>query len=837
MYERLGVGGMATVHRAKERGIEGFERIVALKRLLPHLAEDEMFVRSFVREAKLAALLNHANVVQLYELGRVGPEYFISMEYIQGRDIRKILRQARKVTGPPPIEVIVALLTQTCDALDYAHTRRDEHGEPLGLIHRDVSPSNLIINESGHVKVIDFGIAKAKSQQLRTQTGRIKGKMAYMAPEAIKGLELDARSDLFSAGVLAHELLTARPLFASKNDYQTLQRVQNAELIPPSKYNADCPPELDAIVLKALARDRDTRWQSAEEMRDALVEVKVRHKLASNARTVTEWMEWAFALEAPMGRGSGSVQIPTGMSRTGATSSTHSVSGPPPLETDDEILEMSWEGRSEVGPVLLDEVPDVSDRASAHFVASAQTPSKGVPTLSDGVVAAAAEASKSGGTLIAYVPPPPNQEITPTDWANGTRPPLFGESVSEAVPQRIDDKDDKSTSDGIPAASTELSGEGVGKDSEMHVAATARPTTSAPVLAKARPTTSAPVLAKAPPTAAAPALTSIPARKPRASTQFGAAIIEREKGPTTKIIAAVAAVLLIGVGGYLATRGGGGAKKVATSGTKATTPATAPGGAVTRSKRAQLRFVVEPKDATIVVDGHGEHTGTGKKIKLKAGSYNVVVKHDGYKSWNATIDVEANENQTVRVALAPEGSDETSEGTPVKDARKATHSARRDRERRRRRRTRITTPTDDVDDDSGDEMDDDLKVKVGETTSLTPNIIKPTLAPTPTAPKSTGPAIVLVHKVKKVSGSFPALRSLKGEDLPGRISVKLCISTSGTVNTVKVITSVPLRMKRTLRASLSSWRYRPYKSGGSARAACFVHSFKLKRTANGPAGG
>src|SRR5690349_4940264 len=199
VYERLGVGGMATVHRALERGIEGFERIVALKRLLPHLAADATFIKSFVREAKLASLLNHVNIVQIYELGRVGTEYFISMEYIDGRDLRRILRHARKVTGPPPINIIVGLMMQLCDALDYAHNKVDGDGHPLGLVHRDISPSNLLVTSGGHLKMIDFGIAKAQSSQLRTQTGRVKGKLAYMAPEAVSGSrDLDARSDLWA---------------------------------------------------------------------------------------------------------------------------------------------------------------------------------------------------------------------------------------------------------------------------------------------------------------------------------------------------------------------------------------------------------------------------------------------------------------------------------------------------------------------------------------------------------------------------------------------------------------------------------------------------------------
>src|SRR3954470_741501 len=290
VYERLGVGGMATVHRALEQGIEGFERFVALKRLLPHLAEDATFIKSFVREAKLASLLNHVNIVHIFELGRVGTEYFISMEYIDGRDVRQVLRHARKVTGPPPIHITVGLLLQLCEALDYAHNKVDEEGVPLGLVHRDISPSNLIVTSGGHLKIIDFGIAKAQSNRLRTQTGRVKGRLAAMAPEAISGSrDLDARSDIWATGVILHELLTARPLFASKNEYQTLLKVQKGELLPPSTFNQACPPELDAIVFRALARNPDDRFANAAEVREELLELKKQYSLQTGYRDVAGW--------------------------------------------------------------------------------------------------------------------------------------------------------------------------------------------------------------------------------------------------------------------------------------------------------------------------------------------------------------------------------------------------------------------------------------------------------------------------------------------------------------------------------------------------------------------
>jgi serine/threonine protein kinase len=369
VYERLGVGGMATVHRALERGIEGFERIVALKRLLPHLAADATFIKSFVREAKLASLLNHVNIVQIFELGRVGTQYFISMEYIDGRDIRRILRHARKVSGPPPIHVTVGLLLQLCEALDYAHHKLDDEGNPMGLVHRDVSPSNVLVTSTGHVKVIDFGIAKAQSAQLRTQTGRVKGKLAYMAPEALAGKDLDARSDLFAIGVIGHELLTARPLFASKNEYQTLMKVQRGEVMPPSTFNQGCPAELDAIILRTLAREPDDRFRHAGELRDELHILRKQYGLQTSDRDVATWLEWACGLEAPSGF-AGHTAGTTDQPNT-ALDAKLRRSRPPRTRKpdDDEAVELAWGGPDDNPsgePVVLDDVPDVSSKHLAY---------------------------------------------------------------------------------------------------------------------------------------------------------------------------------------------------------------------------------------------------------------------------------------------------------------------------------------------------------------------------------------------------------------------------------------------------------------------------------------
>jgi serine/threonine-protein kinase len=289
VHERLGLGGMATVYRAKKRGIEGYERNVALKRMLSHLAEDSQFVESFIREAKVASLLVHPNIAQVYDFGRINGIYYIAMELVQGFDLRKMLREANRSGDPIPLPVILSVLAEMCDALDYAHTFVDEHGQALGIVHRDVSPSNLIVAQSGHVKMIDFGIAKAQSAHLKTESGQVKGKLGYMSPDAAMGLPVDASADVFSAGVVAWELITASPLFSAKSDFETMRRIREMEVVPPSRHNPQCPRELDELVLSAIARDERYRLHSAGVFRQKLDKIAHRAGIQINARAVAEW--------------------------------------------------------------------------------------------------------------------------------------------------------------------------------------------------------------------------------------------------------------------------------------------------------------------------------------------------------------------------------------------------------------------------------------------------------------------------------------------------------------------------------------------------------------------
>jgi len=264
VFECVGSGGMATVHRASVE-IEGqFALDVALKRLLPHLADDERFISDFVREAKLSALLHHPNIVRVYELGRIDDVYFIAMELVRGVAISKLLRKDR----PPPIGVTLAMMLELTDALDYAHDGIGNHGQRINLVHRDLSPSNLLVTDDGHLKIIDFGVAKTLTGEHATSSGYAKGKLGYMSPEALRATNVDGRADLFSVGVVMWELLTGRRLFNSEHDWDL--SIFETPVVPPSSINKHVPPALDQIVLKATAQDISKRWQSANAMHRAL---------------------------------------------------------------------------------------------------------------------------------------------------------------------------------------------------------------------------------------------------------------------------------------------------------------------------------------------------------------------------------------------------------------------------------------------------------------------------------------------------------------------------------------------------------------------------------------
>jgi eukaryotic-like serine/threonine-protein kinase len=291
VYEQLGVGGMASVHVAESRGLR---KRVALKRLLPHAASNPELVRSFIHEARLVGHLKHTNIAQTYDFGKVGSTYFIAMELVPGPTVAQLIRQCKATVGVIPFPITLNILCQVCDALHYAHNLADEQGTPLDLVHRDVSPPNIIVSNTGTVKLIDFGVAKIAKSSLQTQVGTVKGKFSYMAPEYLNG-QLDSRVDLWALGAVAHELLTNRTLFEAPDDLGVLEKVRRAPIPPPSRFNREVPRDLDAVVLTALERNPSHRWQSAGAMRTALANVATELKTTVSNDHMIDWIEWAFS--------------------------------------------------------------------------------------------------------------------------------------------------------------------------------------------------------------------------------------------------------------------------------------------------------------------------------------------------------------------------------------------------------------------------------------------------------------------------------------------------------------------------------------------------------------
>ncbi len=267
LIKKIGTGGMAEMWKAKQRGLEGFEKIVAIKRILPNLVENEDFITMFIDEGKVAALLTHPNIAQIYELGEERGSYFIAMEYIAGKDLRSILKTGRKKGIPLPIGIAIQIAIKLLFGLHYAHRKKGLNNEDLNIVHRDVSPPNVAISYEGEVKLVDFGIAKAAAKNSVTQTGSLKGKILYMSPEQARGQSVDKRSDIFSVGVLLYEMVTGKKPFGAESEMAILHNVRELTPALPSASNLQIPASLDRIIMKAIEKSPNDRYQTAEDMR------------------------------------------------------------------------------------------------------------------------------------------------------------------------------------------------------------------------------------------------------------------------------------------------------------------------------------------------------------------------------------------------------------------------------------------------------------------------------------------------------------------------------------------------------------------------------------------
>jgi len=266
VIDRLASGGMAEVFIAESAGIEGFKKKVAIKRVLPHLSEKKRFIAMFLDEARLSAHLSHSNVVQVFDIGVGDNTYFIVMEYVNGADLKQVIKSVVDQGRRFPIEAALFVCAKMCEGLAYAHECRGEQGELLNVVHRDISPPNVLVSEHGEIKIVDFGLAKASTQLEKSEAGIIKGKFSYLSPEAAHGQEVDARADIFAVGIILWELLAGRRLFQGKSDYETVKQVQAAKVPPISQLHPEADSALESILARALARDRDKRYASARAL-------------------------------------------------------------------------------------------------------------------------------------------------------------------------------------------------------------------------------------------------------------------------------------------------------------------------------------------------------------------------------------------------------------------------------------------------------------------------------------------------------------------------------------------------------------------------------------------
>lgn len=295
LIKRLATGGMAQIYLARQLGLEGFEKLLVVKRILPHLAENEDFVRMFLDEARIAARLNHPNIVQIFNLGSEDETYFIAMEYIHGEDVRRVWRRAEGEGKSMPMPLVCRIMMDACNGLDYAHKKTDQSGRPLGIVHRDISPQNIIVTFEGGVKIVDFGIAKAADQATVTRSGVLKGKYSYMSPEQAAGKRVDSRSDIFALGIVLYELLTGTRLFKRSNDIQTLNAVTACEVTLPSEVNPSLPPGLDPIIMRALSKDPADRFQEAVHLQLALEDFLLQHRMPSSSAHLAAFMNEIYS--------------------------------------------------------------------------------------------------------------------------------------------------------------------------------------------------------------------------------------------------------------------------------------------------------------------------------------------------------------------------------------------------------------------------------------------------------------------------------------------------------------------------------------------------------------
>ena len=399
LIERVGIGGMAEVFKALQPGEEGFERVIAVKRILPAIAADTDFVKMFIDEAKIAVQLQHPNIAQIYDLGRDGGDLYIALEYVPGHDMGAVVKRQAERGRLLPLSFVVYVVGKICEALQYAHFASAPGGHALNFIHRDISPQNILVSIEGAVKVIDFGLAKAAGRLVTTQSGVVKGKLAYLSSEQARGEDIDHRSDIFSLGTCLYEWLTGERLFLRKNDPETVIAVQRAEVPPLRAVRPELPSALQNIVRRALQPDPAHRYQTAQEMQDELMAFAFDAGMAVRRRTIIDVYKGLFPEDAP----SVSVVVPAEAPRVvpempSAAEERESAEWttlnrgrrrPPPRgEFEDEVSAVPVVDRDSSGPRATRSdsfgLPDLSDEPSADDMTTGDFSLRAVEIVNSG---------------------------------------------------------------------------------------------------------------------------------------------------------------------------------------------------------------------------------------------------------------------------------------------------------------------------------------------------------------------------------------------------------------------------------------------------------------------
>lgn len=296
LLDRIAVGGMAEVYRGKLTGEKGFEKLIVVKKMLPQIAEDKEKVTHFIDEARLAALLQHENIIHVYDFGETGGSYFIAMEYLFGKDLKSVFDKSSQKDLPISLENSLFIALKICEGLDYAHNLKDLHGKPLNIIHRDINPQNIFLTYDGKIKIIDFGIAKTTTQTTKTQVGIVKGKVAYMSPEQAEAKPIDKRSDIFAVGILLYEMITRKEMYVG-NTVEVLTKAINAQYEPPEKLAANLPSKVYEILNRALSKDLEKRYQSCGEMAEDIEDCLNKLSYRPNTKMLAKYMTYLFEKE------------------------------------------------------------------------------------------------------------------------------------------------------------------------------------------------------------------------------------------------------------------------------------------------------------------------------------------------------------------------------------------------------------------------------------------------------------------------------------------------------------------------------------------------------------